>query len=390
MGLLDFSFLSSPDPNVQAQTALAAGLLGGTGSFNQNLGRSLLAGQVAGARAGEIQRQSELDKLQVQRLQLALQEEARKQKQFNDLENFRQSIGAPNFGPPTVDNAQNPDANVQRLMYGALKAGALNPLDYIKTLQRDTTPIKLGADETLLNPKTYAPIVTGRPKQPSAVQEYEYAKAQGYPGTFNEWSTEQKRAGASNTNVKIENALGSGLAGQVGPLATASYQQATGAIQQKETSDRIIKAVDSGKMIAGPMSNWSLIGLQIGQMLGIGGKDAAETILNTRAAIQGLAQATVAARGALKGQGQVSDYEGRLLQKAASGDINEMTAAEIKQVAVVNKRLSQQLIDQHKQFIGKIRADKNPEISGLAQFFDINTPQETVDWNSLGRNPAGR
>jgi hypothetical protein len=38
---------------------------------------------------------------------------------------------------------------------------------------------------------------------PSAVKEYEYAKGQGYQGTFNDWQLAQRRAGASNVNVPI-------------------------------------------------------------------------------------------------------------------------------------------------------------------------------------------
>ena len=38
---------------------------------------------------------------------------------------------------------------------------------------------------------------------PSAVQEYNFAKDQGYPGTFQQWSLEGKRAGASSVSVPI-------------------------------------------------------------------------------------------------------------------------------------------------------------------------------------------
>lgn len=39
------------------------------------------------------------------------------------------------------------------------------------------------------------------PKQPASVQEYEYAKGQGYKGTFEEFSTAKRKAGATNVNV---------------------------------------------------------------------------------------------------------------------------------------------------------------------------------------------
>ena len=38
-------------------------------------------------------------------------------------------------------------------------------------------------------------------EQPNDVREYEYAKGQGYKGTFQDWTTQLKKAGASNVNV---------------------------------------------------------------------------------------------------------------------------------------------------------------------------------------------
>jgi hypothetical protein len=41
----------------------------------------------------------------------------------------------------------------------------------------------------------------GKNELPSGVQEYEYAKAQGYQGSLRDWTTEKARAGAANTTV---------------------------------------------------------------------------------------------------------------------------------------------------------------------------------------------
>lgn len=199
-----------------------------------------------------------------------------------------------------------------------------------------------------------------------------------------------QKAGA--TNVKIENKLGEGLAKEVGPMVASSYNAAMGAQQQVENSDNLIRAVDSNKVIAGPGASLRLKGAQVADALGIGGKDNAEKIQNTRAAIQGLAQATVAARAALKGQGQVSDYEGRLLQRAQSGEIDDLTPGEIRQIAVANKRLSQQLMQQHSQIVGKLRM--RDSTAGLADMFEIPenstqaaTPSAPGGWSYVG--PVG-
>lgn len=189
------------------------------------------------------------------------------------------------------------------------------------------------------------------------------------------------KSGASNVNVKVDAKLGEGVAKEVGPMMRESYESANGAQQQIGTADALIKAVDSGKVMAGPGANTRLFIAQIGQTLGVGGKDTAEQIANTRSAIQGLAQSTVAARASLKGQGQVSDYEGRLLQRAASGEIDSLTAPEIRQIAEVNKRLAQQTIKVHNSRVGKLQND--PTTAPLANFYE-SIPLPDVGHTDLG------
>lgn len=194
----------------------------------------------------------------------------------------------------------------------------------------------------------------------------------------NQLALDAKRqiAQSGATNIKIDNKLGEGLATQVGPMVKASYDAASGAIQQITTADSLIKAVESNKIMTGPGATLRLRGAQIGQALGVGGADTAETIANTRSAIQGLAQSTIAARAALKGQGQVSDFEGRLLERAASGNIDDMTANEIKQIAIVNKRLAEKQIQNHKAFVEKLKAKE--ATSSVADMFSLPVDQAPI------------
>ena len=71
---------------------------------------------------------------------------------------------------------------------------------------------------------------TMEPKSlPAAVQEYEYAKDQGYKGTFEQWDTARKRAGATNLSVNTDNL---GLKPKdrfdMEQKLSADYQKATG------------------------------------------------------------------------------------------------------------------------------------------------------------------
>lgn len=177
------------------------------------------------------------------------------------------------------------------------------------------------------------------------------------------------KSGASNVNVKVDTKLGEGLAKEVGPMVQASYDSALGAQKQIGVADNLIKAVDSEKVMAGPGANLRLRGAQFADVLGIGGKDNAEKIANTRTAIQGLAQSTLAQRAALKGQGSVSDFEGKLIARAASGEIDDMTPSEIKQIAQVNKRLAQQQVQQHRQMTSKLRTHESAK--PLVDLFEI-------------------
>jgi len=57
-------------------------------------------------------------------------------------------------------------------------------------------------------------VYGGKPDLPNDVQEYEYARQQGYQGTFADWSMENKKAGASQVNIdqKAEGAFDKKLA----------------------------------------------------------------------------------------------------------------------------------------------------------------------------------
>ena len=141
-------------------------------------------------------------------------------------------------------------------------SNALAGIDPIKglamqqSLVKDNKPISVKADETLVDNRTFKPLFTA-PKtltKPAAIQEYEFAVSQGETKPFTQWVMDQKRAGATNVSTKIENKMGESIAGQVGPMVKDTYTAANGAVQQVDAANRIIKAVDSGKIISGPLA----------------------------------------------------------------------------------------------------------------------------------------
>lgn len=172
------------------------------------------------------------------------------------------------------------------------------------------------------------------------------------------------------------------LASNVGNMADASKAGAVSGVSMMQNGNRILQALDSGQVIAGPGAKLRMFGTQLANVLGMGGDDA---LANTRAAIQGLASMTVDARGKMKGQGQVSDYEGRLLEKAASGNVDDMTAPEIRTIVGVNQRLAKQMWDAHQKFLTKMRADPNAQASYQYYVPDVEMPQAYAGKQATGK-----
>lgn len=209
------------------------------------------------------------------------------------------------------------------------------------------------ANRAIPNPnKPFSMGADGQPVANTAFQTYEINKA---------------KAGAANTSVKVENKMGEGVAAQVGPMLRESYTAANGAAQTADAAGRIIKALDSGQVIAGPLANQRLQLSQIGQLLGVTGKDSAETVARSRDVIRGLAEMTLQGRKQMSGQGAITESESKLAEKATSGDITDLTPAEIKQLARASARAAKFVYGQHQQNLGNLSAD--PNTAGLAKFY---------------------
>jgi len=240
----------------------------------------------------------------------------------------------------------------------------------LQSQRKDDSPISVKEGETLLNRKTMKPIYSSQKKEqlPNDVREYEYARAQGYQGTFEQFQLAGKRAGASNVNVKTDVKTGESLAKEIGPMMKDSVSQAEAAVKQVDAAQRVIKAVDSNQMFAGPGANVKLKGTQVLDALGIAGKDDAERLANTRQAIRGLAELTLQGRQQMRGQGAITESEGKLAEKAMSGEISELTAAELKQLARASERAARFNYAQHDRRMKTVR--DRPEFQGVAPFYE--------------------
>jgi hypothetical protein len=185
-----------------------------------------------------------------------------------------------------------------------------------------------------------------------AYQDYEISKG-------------QKSAPQTNLTVNTEKTFGSNLGEGAAKILDTSAAAAQSGLKTITTVNQLKSALDSGKVSAGPGATFGQVGRQI-----FGGDP--DKIVATRQAIQGLAQLTLAARGQMKGQGQISDYEGKLLAKATSGDIDSMTVPEIRAIADVADRAARMAIRTNKGYVDKAR--KVPGSGSMPDFYNVDEP----------------
>lgn len=364
-GLLDFL------NTAEAQTGLGLLAAAGARPDGANFGQRMIEGLGQGERWKAQQAAAKRAEMQDQMAQMQMAQAQAQLQQQQKMQGLAQQFARPGVGMAADGYGPSAPASFDRQGYGAALEG-IDPMagmQYQASLQKDNTPITVAPGASLVDKHTFKPIFTAPKEQtlPSAIQEYEYAKKQGYAGSLEQFMLGQKKAGATNVSTKIENKMGEGLAAQVGPMVKDTYQAAQGAVQQIDAAKRIVQAVDNGKIIAGPLAGGRLKVAQVGQMLGVSGKDEAETIANTRQVIRGLSEMTLQGRKQMTGQGAITESEGKLAEKANSGDIADLTPSEIRQLANASARAAKFVYGVHQQNLQELQSD--PNTVGLSKFY---------------------
>lgn len=188
---------------------------------------------------------------------------------------------------------------------------------------------------------------------------------------YQNYELNKAKAGKTNVTVNAGNTLGTSLAGGVGDILKASQGTASGALQTIDTANQIKTAIDSGKVMAGPTTSWKMAAGQL-----FGGDQ--ETLNQTRATIQGLAKLSLAGRSALKGQGQISDFEGKLLQRATSGDIDSMTVGEIRTITDIAERAARAQIKNHGATLSRVTKTLPPDMANMLDVYRVDEPASNL------------
>ena len=257
----------------------------------------------------------------------------------------------------------NPDTRGEAMQFAA-KNQYLQPM--AEALMKPQN-LAEGARLVMPNISGGAPIdlAVGGEKKTEAIRGYEMAKSQGYPGSFFDYEQQLKRAGASNVSVSMDK----GIAAQVGPMMKEGQLQATSAVKGIDAANQVINALDTNKLFTGPLANQKLSIAQLSTTFGGASGDLTQKINNTRAAIQGLAEITLQGRQEMHGQGAITESEGKLAERAKSGDIS-LTPGELKQLANAAKRAGEFTYNNYQNKL-QIMA-KDPATAQMAPYFAVN------------------
>lgn len=216
-GLLSLFGQTTGDPNKDAavnQGLLQAGLamLQGKGNFGQILGQ----GGTAGVQGYQQSQDRTWAQRQQEEQQKQWEEQKRRQERQKAMEALAQGFyrtpeqqSMMNGKGPTIENAAKigePGFDWDGYTNALAKYDPMAAMELRQRMKKQRpAPVVVGQGGSLVNPETGEPLYTAPAKDdaPSAVREYEYAKNQGYKGSYADWAREQANLKAPKTNVSV-------------------------------------------------------------------------------------------------------------------------------------------------------------------------------------------
>lgn len=159
-------------------------------------------------------------------------------------------------------------------------------------------------------------------------------------------------------DAKASERFKTGVADAAAKNVENSQAQAQSASSTLQNVQQIRSGLD--KALLGPGSKIGVALMQVGQALGVGGKDAAETLSNTRSVIQGLARQELSAAGQMKGQGQITESERGILRRAEAGEIDNFTKPELTTLLGALEKTANYRIQSHESLIERVKAGDSP------------------------------
>lgn len=281
------------------------------------------------------------------------------------LEDKANALEAQNNGQPTPESqAARTQARIMKehpqFALGQIQALlAVNPLGK----QASEALAKFGEESRARELQPLAVEAKRRENVPTSIQEsIDYGKLTPEQQKTFQALQVMKKPPAAVTNVNVTN-LEKSASGELAKLLPDLYEQANSAATQLSDIPRYRKALETA--ITGPFAEQRLTAARIGNALGFTGDKG---INATQELIQGNAEMALKSRGMMKGQGQITEGEQKLLIKARSGDIN-FTKGELNTLFNVFERASKAQYEKSRSLL-QSAAGK----SETAQMFLDNVP----------------
>ena len=217
---------------------------------------------------------------------------------------------AQNPGDPLVKALTSPYASegTKRVAFAMLQKRIEGNQPKYENIAPGSVRIRQNADGTV-NEVYRAPA---KDDKPSDVREYEYAKGQGYAGTFENYQRDMKKAGASSVNV------GGGSDKQIFDTVKESSDAARSAATGLNAVREARAAVKGGAFL-GAGADTKLALQKIGASLGVADPSK---IVNTETFRSAIAPAVASLLKSTVGSANISNSDREFAEKAAGGSIS--------------------------------------------------------------------
>lgn len=192
--------------------------------------------------------------------------------------------------------------------------------------------------------------------------------------------------------TKVDVNLAGKLSGKAADRIDKGANVAEAAVAKINTINRMHDAITSGNVNVGPGANVQQYLGQLASKIGASGKTQDERLANTRVVIQGLADLVLQNREKLEGQGQVSNYESQLAERAATpGEINTFSIPEMKALLSVADRAARAEYEQFNQKLGLLENDQDEGLRKEAKFFKPPPlPKSRFEGKQPSASPSGK
>ena len=345
----------------------------GRPSLGQVLGQAGPVGLQAYQQSFDRTLQDALRGMQVKDL-LAKRDEEKRMREAQQT--FQQRVAAATTMQPTRQGVLDTQSNIDPSLLEGMSAQQV--IGMAPKTQQVTD--QGAADRAVLDylrvasPVEYAKLVAKEPKAlPASIQEYNFAVGQGFRGTFQDFVTEQKKAGAPSTTITLpgDKKMAEVLGAKGAERLDTSLTQAQEAQSTIQNINELRPILEQG-VFSGPLSAAPRAVAQIASSLGVTGKDTKELLERTAIAMQGLAKFELSAAAAMRGQGAITENERMLIQRAAGGRLDQFTAPEVQALLTAMEKTANYRIGSHNRQLDVLRRSSSPEVRDLLPFYELS------------------